>query len=172
MNHSPKVILINRMLGYDGLNIALKGHSGKAYGKLSRYSPEHKCHVVELSLAEYEAAREDIFKKTRHSMSGFLLWEPQIVLGEAASAVTDFPARGSDAKNAGGNIQHPTFNAQHPMGEAAEAVGAETLEGNIPIAPTARRRDPTFPRASRKLGSRRASKSDASHSIANAGGAS
>jgi len=92
MNTTPKVILLNRMLGYDGLNTALKGHSGKAYGRLSRYSPEHKCHVVELTPAEYEAAREDIFKRMRQGMSGFLIWEPKLVLGEALTVATAVPA--------------------------------------------------------------------------------
>jgi hypothetical protein len=96
--NAPKVILINRMLGFGGLNTALKGQSGKAYGQISRYSPEYKCHIVELSLEEYEAGREDIFKKMRSSMSGFMLWEPQFVLGEAAPSVVPFPALGIDAK--------------------------------------------------------------------------
>ncbi|EDY16917.1 hypothetical protein CfE428DRAFT_5546 [Chthoniobacter flavus Ellin428] len=135
MNNSAKVILLNRMLGYDGLNTALKGYSGKAYGPLSRYSPEHKCHVVELSLAEYESAREDLFKKMRQGMSGFFIWEPKLVLGEAVAA-------GMAATTAPSATATPTPTAStaptaaHPdlpraaLLKAAKAAGVKVTRGS------------------------------------------
>lgn len=86
---APKVVLINRMLGHDGLNTAIKGYSGKVYGGVSRYSLEYKCHVVELTPAEYEAGREDIFRKMRSTMSGFGLWEPRFIA--PAEKVVEMP---------------------------------------------------------------------------------
>ncbi len=136
MNNSPKILLLNRMLGYDGLNTALKGYSGRAYGSLSRYSPEHKCHVVELSLAEYESAREDIFKKMRQGMSGFLIWEPKIVLADALPAAPAVPAPTALS----GNPPVTSFNADLPPKgrvKAAKAAGAKRKKRRRPQDPLA-----------------------------------
>lgn len=131
----PKIILINRMMGYGAQNIMLKGHSGKAYGKLSLYSTEYKCHTVVLTLAEYESAREDIFKKMRSSMSGFGLWEVKVV-AQTTEAKPEIPAppiyRPDGAPGINpffGGITYGEKTPWNQMVKAAKAAGVKIKKG-------------------------------------------
>lgn len=60
----PQIILLNRRLGWGASEAPLFGYSGKRWAgqKTTRFLPKYGCHGITLTLAEYDEAREDVFK--------------------------------------------------------------------------------------------------------------
>lgn len=77
--------LINRRLGYGSVETPLQGYSGANWGKAcSRYSKEYACHFIPLTLEEFEACREDVFKAAHLSAR---VWEPKIIVTESPAMI-------------------------------------------------------------------------------------
>lgn len=69
-----KVILKNPEMGH-GPSRTLVGKSGKVYGN-SRYSVEHRCQIVEMTLEQFQVASDDLWRATNMV---FRRWWPMFV---------------------------------------------------------------------------------------------
>jgi hypothetical protein len=82
----PHIILINPDLTSAAAPQLLQGYSGKSYG-VSRYSAAYNCHVVEMSLAEYEACWNDVWRGVHLLMRR---WYPRFIGAEKPRAIGEF----------------------------------------------------------------------------------
>lgn len=74
-----KVILANRSLGITAGTVSVSGHSRRHLG-YSTYSDRWGCHVVELTLEDYEACIDDLSRNWHKSRGR---WVPHFVEGDA-----------------------------------------------------------------------------------------
>lgn len=83
---SVRILMLNRRWTHGAPEGGLQGYSGKRWTMASsRYLPQYACHGIEISLEEYEACREDIFKAAQ--LSG-RTWEP-VVLVDSGKLIVD-----------------------------------------------------------------------------------
>src|SRR5258708_3853638 len=78
-----KVILTNKSIGVTQGTVSVCGHSRKPFG-YSRYSDKYGCHILELSLEDYEKAIEDLSRNWHRSRGK---WVPHFVEGEIVQTI-------------------------------------------------------------------------------------
>lgn len=78
-----KVILANKSLGITQGTVSVTGHSRRHLG-YSAYSDAWKCHVIELSIGDYEKCIDDLSRNWHKSRGR---WVPHFVEGEVVANV-------------------------------------------------------------------------------------
>jgi len=114
-----KVLLLNADLSSAAGPQLLQGFSGKTYA-VSRWCAAYNCHAIEMTVAEYEACRDDL-RRAVHLM--MRRWYPKFILPAPPEAVAEFE-KGYRAGLAGEQLpEGSTRAAQVGWGMAREAVG-------------------------------------------------
>lgn len=83
-----KVVLLNRSLTISAPPVLVQGWGGEQIG-VSRYSPPHNCHILELPFDVYNRFSETLMKAA-HQMTR--KWEPKFVEEAIPNAVQEFQA--------------------------------------------------------------------------------
>lgn len=79
-NPNMKIILANKDFGYGVQPQRMQGMSGSTYG-ISRYSPQHLCHIIEMPLTDWLKCRGDVHRSVGMRMRCWYPWD--IVIPDA-----------------------------------------------------------------------------------------
>jgi hypothetical protein len=130
--NEPRVILVNPDLTSAAAQQLLQGYSGKSYG-VSRYSAAHNCHVVEMSLGDYEACWNDLWRGVHLLMRR---WYPRFVAPEEPKAIVEF-AKGYAAGLDAGEVPEDASLSFRAGWSAATLEKRPDLAASLPpVAPT------------------------------------
>lgn len=118
-----KIILANKDFGYGVQPQRMQGMSGSTYG-ISRYSPQHLCHIIEMPLADWLKCREDVHRSVGMRMRCWYPWD--IVIPDVVQQFAQGYEAGMDKKELPDNATYAThagWTAAHvETGDVAAAL--------------------------------------------------